>query len=342
MNRHTLARHIFSEGTIPGLLGDRSELPGNGLYPCSNCRESCVENPVCAYGLPGGCDVFGFLGYTPRSTLGPRGRIYAEMLQSADGLQSDPSQNQSPSPCVPCNRNSYIPSLAGSRGFGTIADARTFLSDAANYMSANPSDPFDAAGAARAAADEAVRLVPNDPQVIAAAGTAYVYVGSSQSRVQNGQDGGPDATNAIIYATTAVNRAAQVLNPPPPPPVPQPAGTCPAGQTYDPVSKTCVPNAPTNVSTTATTNWTPWIIAGVVAAAGAAAVIGLKKYNQGGGARENPLRPPKKWWDDCTTGVAMSARKYGRTTDPKRVCGATWARKTDAQKRAKSREFEKR
>lgn len=52
-------------------------------------------------------------------------------------------------------------------------------------------------------------------------------------------------------------------------------------------------------------------------------------------------RPPKGWWHRCTRGVDESARSYGRRVDSARVCGATWARKSDVEKKAVRREAER-
>src|SRR5258708_2150123 len=42
-----------------------------------------------------------------------------------------------------------------------------------------------------------------------------------------------------------------------------------------------------------------------------------------------PNRPPKDWFDRCVEDVAAR----GQATSPAAVCGATWARKTAAEKR---------
>lgn len=43
-----------------------------------------------------------------------------------------------------------------------------------------------------------------------------------------------------------------------------------------------------------------------------------------------PGRPPKAWWKRCMTDV----KSHGGAVDPARVCGAVWARKSPAEKRA--------
>jgi len=50
-----------------------------------------------------------------------------------------------------------------------------------------------------------------------------------------------------------------------------------------------------------------------------------------------PGRPPKEWWEDCTTGV----ERGGSAIDPFAVCGATWARKSKAEKNRIVREYER-
>jgi hypothetical protein len=42
-----------------------------------------------------------------------------------------------------------------------------------------------------------------------------------------------------------------------------------------------------------------------------------------------PNRPPKDWFDRCVEDVAVS----GHAASPAAVCGATWARKTAAERR---------
>ena len=52
----------------------------------------------------------------------------------------------------------------------------------------------------------------------------------------------------------------------------------------------------------------------------------------------NPKNPPKKWWDDCVSGVKKSSSAY----DPQSVCGALWYKKmSPTQKRAATRKAEK-
>jgi len=43
-----------------------------------------------------------------------------------------------------------------------------------------------------------------------------------------------------------------------------------------------------------------------------------------------PRRPPKKWFDDCTSGVRAS----GGADDPAAVCGAVWSRKSRGAKQS--------
>lgn len=49
-------------------------------------------------------------------------------------------------------------------------------------------------------------------------------------------------------------------------------------------------------------------------------------------ARPNPRRPPKKWFDDCVSGVEAS----GSASDPYSVCGALWHRKMGKKAKAKA------
>lgn len=52
---------------------------------------------------------------------------------------------------------------------------------------------------------------------------------------------------------------------------------------------------------------------------------------------QNPKNPPKKWWDDCVSGVKESGSAY----DPQSVCGALWYKKmSPTQKRAATRKAE--
>jgi hypothetical protein len=49
-----------------------------------------------------------------------------------------------------------------------------------------------------------------------------------------------------------------------------------------------------------------------------------------------PGRPPRDWFARCTEDV----RAVGSAADPNAVCGATWARKSPAEKRYTTREEE--